>query len=93
MTVHCFYMKKKLFLIYKRRTIGKYIDGTIIIKKKKKLRIRKSDKCPKIVTASLVSFRGGSENRTREDLLGKLVMRFLEVTVTQFVRSHQAARF
>lgn len=35
MTVHCFYMKK-LFLIYKRRTIGKYIDGTIIIKKKKK---------------------------------------------------------
>lgn len=50
-----------------------------IIKKKKKLRIRKSDnKCTKIV--SLVSFKGGSEKkRTREDLLGKLVMLILEV--------------
>ena len=67
----------------------------IIIKKKKKLCIRKSDnKCTKIVTVSLVSFRGGSKkNRTREDLLGKLVMLSLEVTDTQFVKSQQAARF
>lgn len=73
-----------LFLIYKRRTIGKYIDSMIIIEKKKKLYIRKSDnKCTKTVTVSLVSFRGESKkNRTREDLLGKLVMLFLEATVT-----------